>query len=98
MCEDVINKEDVPNKALEQLDVRDLDPAEREEMIFDHIYELAFGTSFILVNDHSPELLLHQLETEFPGQFFWTHFETGPSVWRVEIGRREKAARRSAGR
>lgn len=42
--------------------------------------------------------MLHQLDAEFPGQFFSTYVEAGPSVWRVEIGRHEKAVWRSVRR
>ncbi len=90
--------EDTTSAAVEELDVRNIVPTQREETIFNRIFELAFGASFILVNDRDPKLLLHRLTAEFSGQFFSTYFETGPSVWRVEIGRREKAAWRSAGR
>lgn len=92
MCEGAVNK------AVAEFDVRKLIPTQRDGMIFDRIYELAFGTSFILVNDHNPKPLLDLLEAEFPEQFFSTYIEAGPSTWRVEIGRHEKAARRSAGR
>ena len=92
MCQDAANTTAV------EIDVRNVAPAQRLEAIFAQIYELAFGASFILISDHDPKPLLHELEAEFPRQFFWTHLEEGPSVWRVEIGRREKTARRSAGR
>ena len=92
MCVDVVDK------AVKELDVRNLVPAQREEIIFDHICELGFGASFILINDCDPKPLLHQLEAEYPGQFFSTSVETGPSAWRLEIGRREKAAWQSPGR
>ena len=89
---------DTTSTTVEKLDVRNLAPAQRDEMLFDRVYELAFGASFILIDDHDPKPLLHQLEAEFPGQFFSTSVEAGPPLWRVEIGRREKAALRAAGR
>lgn len=92
MCQDCASTD------VGEVDVRNLVPAQRLEAIFAQIYELAFGASFILISDHDPKLLLHELEAEFPRQFFWTYLEEGPSLWRVEIGRREKTARRSAGR
>jgi uncharacterized protein (DUF2249 family) len=91
MCQDCAT-------TIEELDVRHLNPSQRDEMISDRVYELAFGASFILINDVDPKPLLQQLEAEFPGQFLATYLDAGPSVWRVEIGRREKAAWRSAGR
>jgi len=45
------------DSSMEELDVRSLVPAQRHEKIFQQIYELAFGTSFVLVNDHDPKPL-----------------------------------------
>jgi uncharacterized protein (DUF2249 family) len=92
MCEDAVKT------TVAEFDVRRLNPTQRDGMIFDRIYDLAFGASFILIEDHDPKPFLHQLETEFPRQFFSTYVEAGPSVWRVEVGRHEKAAWRSAAR
>lgn len=76
----------------EEIDVRSLIPAQRHAKIFQHIDELAFGASFVLINDHDPKPLYYQLEAEHPKQFSWTYLERGPEVWRVEIGRLQKAA------
>lgn len=89
---------DATSTTVEELDVRNLAPAQRNEALFDRVYELGFGASFISINDHDPKPLLQQLEAEFPGQFSSTYVEAGPLVWRVEIGRREKAALQSAAR
>lgn len=85
------------NSRTEELDVRSLVPAQRHETIFQHIDELAFGASFVLINDHDPRPLYYQLEAEYPNQFFWDYLEQGPPVWRVEISRRPKAALRGTG-
>ena len=82
--------------SIEELDVRSLDLAQRHEKICERIDELAFGASFVLINDHDPKPLYDQLETEYPNQFYWDYLENGPAVWRVEIGRRVKAALRAA--
>ena len=87
--------EAIENPSIEQLDVRSLIPAERHERIFARIDELAFAASFVLINDHDPKPLYYQLEAEYPGQFSWGYLEKGPAVWRVEIGRRPKAAARA---
>jgi len=84
------------NLSIEELDVRSLDLAQRHEKICERIDELAFGASFVLINDHDPKPLYDQLETEYPNQFYWDYPENGPVVWRVEIGRRVKAALRAA--
>ncbi|MBN8967136.1 MAG: DUF2249 domain-containing protein [Rhizobiales bacterium] len=75
-----------------QIDVRSLVPAQRHQKIFQLVDELAPGASFVLVNDHDPKPLYYQLEAEYPNAFSWTYLEKGPSVWRVEIGRLQKAA------
>lgn len=80
------------NFSIEEMDVRSLVPAQRHEKIFRRIDELAFGASFVLVNDHDPKPLYYQLEAERPKQFSWTYLEKGPGVWRVEIERLQKAA------
>ena len=69
------------------LDVRDLAPAQRHEVIFATYGELAPGAGFILVNDHDPKPLYYQFEAEHSGQFSWDYLEAGPTVWRVRIGR-----------
>jgi len=74
------------------VDVRSLVPAQRHAKIFELVNALEPGASFILVNDHDPKPLYYQLDAEYPGQFSWTYVESGPTVWRVEIGKLAKAA------
>lgn len=73
--------------AATELDVRDLAPAQRHATIFGIVARLAPGGSFVLVNDHDPRPLRHQLDDRYPGQFSWTYLQQGPAVWRVEIAR-----------
>ncbi len=75
-----------------EIDVRSLVPAQRHEKIFQLVDKLAPGASFVLVNDHDPKPLYYQIEAEHPKQFSWAYLEKGPVVWRVEIGRLQKAA------
>jgi uncharacterized protein (DUF2249 family) len=81
---------------VEELDVRSLVPAQRHQTIFERVDELAFGASFVLINDHDPKPLYYQLEAEYPHQFSWDYLERGPEVWRVEIGRNPKAGAQAA--
>ena len=76
----------------EIVDVRSLIPAQRHAKIFELVNALQPGASFILVNDHDPKPLYYQLQAEYPDLFSWTYVEQGPQVWRVEIGKRAKAA------
>lgn len=70
-----------------ELDVRPLAPAQRHETIFAEFHALAPGTSYVLVNDHDPKPLRYQFEAEHAGEFTWDAIESGPEVWRVNIGR-----------
>jgi len=74
------------------VDVRSLVPAQRHAKIFELVNALEPGAAFILVNDHDPKPLYYQLDAEYPGQFSWSYVESGPTVWRVEIGKHAKAA------
>lgn len=76
----------------QEIDVRSLVPAQRHAKIFELVGRLAPGGSFVLINDHDPKPLYYQLEAEHPKQFSWMYLESGPKVWRVEIGKRPKPA------
>jgi uncharacterized protein (DUF2249 family) len=56
-------------------------------MIFEHLDALEPGDALVIVNDHDPKPLHYQLDAERPGLFSWTHRDSGPEVWIVEIGR-----------
>lgn len=71
----------------EVLDVREVPPARRHDLIFGAYARLRPGQSFILVNDHAPRPLYYQFQAEHAGEFTWEYLEQGPEVWRVRIGR-----------
>lgn len=48
---------------------------------------LGKGAAFELVSDHDPTPLKYMLTAEHPGQMNWTPLETGPEVWRVQVGK-----------
>nr|WP_223998935.1 DUF2249 domain-containing protein [Aureimonas sp. SA4125] len=58
------------------IDVRTLPPLERHSTIFGRIDGLAPGASLVIVVDHAPRPLHHQLEARHPGQFW-----SCPSTW-----------------
>lgn len=70
------------------LDVREVPPPRRHDLIFETFANLQPGQSFILVNDHAPRPLYYQFQAEHAGEFTWEDLEQGPVVWRVRIGRR----------
>ncbi len=69
------------------LDVRALEPKDRHKGIFDRYNALSTGEAFILVNDHEPKPLLYQFQAEHSGEFEWWPLESGPDVWRVQVGK-----------
>ena len=73
------------------IDVRIVPPGQRHPRIFARAQALGVGESFTIINDHDPKPLHYQLQAEYPGQFSWTYLESGPEVWRVELGRQAAA-------
>jgi uncharacterized protein (DUF2249 family) len=71
------------------LDVRVIPPREKHPAIFQLFEALEPGESFVLVNDHDPQPLRYQFQYEHEGQFEWEYLEQGPTVWRVQISRRD---------
>ena len=69
-------------------DVRQVPPPQRHPLIFQTFEALQVGERFQLVNDHDPKPLFYQFKAERAGQFSWDYVEQGPSVWRVNIGRK----------
>lgn len=70
------------------IDVRWMVPRDRHPLIFDTFAKLAAGDSFLLVNDHDPRPLYHQLAAEHGGALEWDYVECGPETWKVRIARR----------
>jgi len=73
----------------DELDVRDLPPAQRHERIFAAYDDLAAGTGFVLVNDHDPKPLYHQFEAETGPEFQWEYRQKDPGEFRVLIAKTE---------
>ena len=69
------------------LDVRELAPARRHQVIFTTYAGLSPAAGFVLVNDHDPKPLRYQFAAEHAGEFSWDYLEAGPQVWRVRIGK-----------
>ncbi|HET9733116.1 MAG TPA: DUF2249 domain-containing protein [Acidimicrobiales bacterium] len=69
------------------IDVRSLPPAGRHALIFSTFEALRPGQSFELINDHDPKPLRYQIAAEHPRELTWDYIETGPTTWRVRIGR-----------
>ncbi|MFB6084122.1 MAG: DUF2249 domain-containing protein [Halorientalis sp.] len=69
------------------IDVRDLEPQRRHEALLAIFEELEPGEGFVLVNDHDPKPLYHELESMHGDVIGWEYRSRGADGWRVEITR-----------
>ena len=67
------------------IDVRRLEPRFRHAHIFSAFAALDVGSAIELVNDHDPQPLYAQFQSQWPDRFAWNYLEQGPSTWRVAI-------------
>jgi uncharacterized protein (DUF2249 family) len=67
------------------IDVREIEPRFRHQIIQQLVEHLAPDTSLQLIADHAPKPLRYQLELRFGEQCVWSYLEEGPDVWRVRI-------------
>lgn len=69
------------------IDVRDIEPRFRHQIIHQLVEHLAPDTSLQLIADHRPQPLRYQLALRFGAQRVWSYLEEGPDVWRVRIAK-----------
>lgn len=69
------------------IDVREISPRVRHDVIFQLFQNLRPAQGFTIVNDHDPKPLHFQFQARFGGHFQWTYLEQGPDLWRVRISR-----------
>lgn len=70
------------------LDIRPVPVREKHPTIFRTFDEMEPGKTLLLINGHDPKLLYYQFMAERAGQFEWNYVESGPQVWKVEIGKK----------
>lgn len=69
------------------IDVRNVAPHERHDLVFSAFNALPQGTALELTSDHDPAPLYRQFKGHFHGLFTWDYIEEGPEIWRVRIGK-----------
>jgi len=69
------------------LDLRSIPRGQRHSFVFARLSGMAVGESFTIVNDHDPQPLRSQLESQFMSEITWNYLERGPEVFRVCIAR-----------
>ncbi|MCU4744158.1 DUF2249 domain-containing protein [Natronoglomus mannanivorans] len=85
--DDSITVEGDSLEIVEEMDVRDLPPAQRHARIFAAYDELSGGDGFVLVNDHDPKPLYHQFDAEAGAAFRWAYLQRDPGEFKVLIGK-----------
>ena len=83
---------ETPEAAERVIDVRDIEPRFRHQIIHRLVEQLSSDASLQLIADHPPKPLRYQLELRFGDACKWSYLEEGPDVWRVRIAKAENAA------
>ena len=68
-----------------ELDLRQIMPFERHELIFQKWDALKPGETLKIINDHDPKPLHYQFEAEYKGQYEWAYDQQGPKDWIARI-------------
>jgi hypothetical protein len=77
--------EDQKEGKMVDLDLRQIMPFERHELIFEKWEALPVGDTLRITNDHDPKPLRYQFEAEYKGKFEWQYEQQGPVDWIVAI-------------
>jgi uncharacterized protein (DUF2249 family) len=68
-----------------ELDLREIAPFERHDLIFIKWDSLKPGETLRITNDHDPKPLKYQFEAEYKGHFEWEFEMEGPKDWIFKI-------------
>jgi uncharacterized protein (DUF2249 family) len=80
-----VTKDDPLDGDLGTIDVRDLKPQRRHEALLAIFDELGADEGFVLVNDHDPKPLYHELRSMHGEIVDWEYRSRGEDGWRVEV-------------
>jgi len=69
----------------ETVDVRGLRKPDKHPTIFAAYAALPVGGAFVLVNDHDPQHLHEEFETEHAGSYRWVYLNREMRDWRIQI-------------
>jgi len=81
----------VPPATANEVDLRNLSSTQCRNNVLRLAHSLGVGVSFVFVTDTDPEALYDQLQKEHRHEFFWNYLAAAPKLWRVQIGRLQKA-------
>lgn len=81
----VTKTEPLDEGAFSEFDVREMPPQRRHQVLLDTFDDLEPGEGFVLVNDHDPKPLYHELRSTRGETFEWEYLSEGSQEWKVEI-------------
>ncbi|MFI7426872.1 DUF2249 domain-containing protein [Micromonospora sp. NPDC049836] len=70
---------------VQELDVRGMRKPDKHPTIFATYAALPVGGSFVLVNDHDPQHLHEEFETDHAGSYRWEYLNREMRDWRIQI-------------
>jgi len=77
--------EAVSDQHVQELDVRGMRKPDKHPTIFAAYAALPVGGAFVLVNDHDPQHLHEEFETEHAGSYRWVYLNREMRDWRIQI-------------
>jgi uncharacterized protein (DUF2249 family) len=77
---------------LTEFDVRQLPPQQRHSVLTETFEKLDPGNGFVLVNDHDPKPLYHELRSTHGEGIDWEYRSRESDAWKVEILKTETSA------
>ncbi|WP_226481582.1 DUF2249 domain-containing protein [Natrinema amylolyticum] len=81
-----VTKREAPSDAaVPEFDVRELPPQRRHAVLTETFESLDPGEGFVLVNDHDPKPLYHELRSVHGDVVGWEYERRDSGAWRVEI-------------
>lgn len=81
----VVKRETLDDGEFGTIDVRDLIPRRRHEVLLDTFDRLKPGAGFTLVNDHDPKPLYYELESIHGDVVGWEYASRESDEWRVDV-------------
>ena len=81
----IVKDQPLDDAALLEFDVRDLPPQKRHQVLLEAFDTFDPGDGFVLVNDHDPKPLYHELRSTRGDTFEWEYRSREPQEWVVEI-------------
>lgn len=79
------------NQGENEIDVRDIPPQKRHELLLETYSELSVNSSFVLVNDHDPKPLFFEFKSIHGDTFDWEYLKKEKNEYRVQITKKSES-------